>query len=143
MALKGGSRGPVNPVSIEEMLQNLRREVHWIKEASENALDVVVHKIGVRSQELVPVATGHLKSTFGTRTFRNRQNEVTVILYYTADYALWVHEINAHHASPTQWKYLQTAIDEYRGEIMQDLAASVRANRSGAGIAGAVVGAGV
>ena len=64
-----------------------------------------------KSQGLVPVATGRLKSSGRVQVPRMEGSQVTVDIAYGTPYGLYVHEnLQANHASPTQAKFLETPV---------------------------------
>lgn len=63
------------------------------------------------SQELVPVATGDLKSSGRVDTPQTDGASVYVDIIYGTPYALAVHEnLESNHAAPTQAKYLEIPV---------------------------------
>jgi hypothetical protein len=64
-----------------------------------------------KSQDLVPVDTGRLKSSGRVEMPVVTGNNVVVQIAYGTEYALPVHEnLEAYHASPTQAKYLEQPV---------------------------------
>lgn len=83
-------------------------------EIYDNALErqMIAHQILQRSQELVPVATGYLKSTAYINPYGTGY-----VIGYSAPYAVYVHEVEwAAHKFPTQVKFLEGAAYEIFGE---------------------------
>lgn len=64
-----------------------------------------------KSQGLVPVATGRLKSSGRVEMPKQEAGGVSVEIAYGTPYALAVHErLDTHHASPTQAKFLEQPV---------------------------------
>lgn len=64
-----------------------------------------------KSQELVPVATGNLKSSGRVEMPQSTPSGVEVEIAYGTPYGLYVHEnLEANHAAPTQAKFLETPV---------------------------------
>jgi bacteriophage HK97-gp10 putative tail-component len=102
-------------------LQRLIRELGpRAVQAAESALYQEAETILAASKELVPVDTGTLRAS-GHVTLPERSGDViTVLIGYggpAAPYAVHVHEnLGAHHAQPTQAKYLeQPALEAVSG----------------------------
>lgn len=79
-------------------------------------------------EQYVPIDTGFLKNSGGVRV----EEDGRVIIEYTADYALAVHEINKHYKGGKQWKYLETPMKAHLGDINAKLKEDVAAALSGA-----------
>jgi hypothetical protein len=73
-------------------------------------------KLLSESQKVCPVKTGHLKSTGKVEV---KENEV--IVEYTADYAIDVHE----NPKSKGYKWLETTADNLKNELVQDYANDV------------------
>lgn len=84
-----------------------------------------------KSQEEVPVDTANLKNSAFTRA-EETTSQIIVTVGYTAEYAVYVHEIpptpyttasgkarpGAQHAPGKKWKYLEGPARTERGEIL-------------------------
>lgn len=85
--------------ALTTMQNNVRREV-----------DARVWNLGERimteSARLAPVDTGYLRASRFQRWGPNEGSASVVELGYSAEYALWVHEIPAAHNPPTRWQFL-------------------------------------
>lgn len=54
------------------------------------------------------------------RLLKERKNQIRVDIGYTANYAMYVHENpDAAHAAGTQWKFLQTVIDQQGDKALE------------------------
>ncbi len=70
------------------------------------------------SQPLVPVDTGNLKNSAGTRVENPDAPQVQVVVFYIASYAVYVHEnLDATHKPGKQAKFLEQPARERRGEL--------------------------
>ena len=68
-----------------------------------------------KSKRLVPVDTGALRASGHVQLPVIRGKKVAVVLGYggaAAPYAVFVHEKQARHNPPTQWKYLEQPLNE-------------------------------
>lgn len=71
------------------------------------------------SQLIVPVDTSNLKNSAFTRNIGGCGFSADVLVGYTANYAVYVHEdLNAHHKTGKSAKYLERPAREKRGEII-------------------------
>ena len=73
------------------------------------------------SQLIVPVDTGTLKNSAFTRKYQSVRGAGTVVVVgYTADYAIYVHEdLKARHKEGKSAKFLEKPIREKRTEILE------------------------
>ena len=95
----------------------LRRELKRRGSAAQKALARALFQEGEqimgKSKRLVPVDTGALRASGHVQLPVIRGKKVTVVLGYggaAAPYAVFVHEKQARHNPPTQWKYLSTPL---------------------------------
>lgn len=93
---------------------NLKKVVAHLDNLTVEALEFGLKPIYDKSQELVPVDTGRLKRS-GYYEARKLKSGATAEIGYgrygNPTYAVFVHEIPMKHAPPTQWKYLEHAVD--------------------------------
>ena len=81
------------------------------------------------SQKIVPVDTSNLKNSAGTRAFGEGWN-TDVIVFYTASYAVWVHEIETRngkrvkHKPGKSAKFLEKPMRENRDKILRIISGS-------------------
>lgn len=71
-------------------------------------------------EHYVPVDTGLLKSTGTVSEEKSSATEYTIKLSYSTDYAIFVHEIPAHHEHGT-WEYLTTPFNDKSSELSSTL----------------------
>lgn len=79
------------------------------------ALFLEAEQIMAKSKRIVPVDKGPLRASGHVQLPVIRGRKVSVTLGYggaAAPYALFVHEKQARHKPPTQWKYLETPLNE-------------------------------
>ena len=75
-----------------------------------------------KSQEVVPIEFGNLKNSAGHKPIGQGWN-TDVIVYYTASYAVYVHEITtAQHKPGKIAKYLETPMRENRENLLRIIA---------------------
>jgi hypothetical protein len=67
-----------------------------------------LHRFSVQK---TPVNTGHLRRSYVVDRPDISGNTITVLVGFSAQYALWVHEINKNY-SKGDWKFLERAVDE-------------------------------
>lgn len=74
------------------------------------------------SQKVVPIDTGALKNSSGTRAF-GRGGDTTVVVYYTQAYAVYVHErTDLRHKPGKQAKFLEEPARTHRNDILKIIA---------------------
>ncbi len=87
--------------------------------------------IMARSKEIyVPVKTGALRRSGYVEEPTITSTTATVVLGFggaAAPYAVYVHERQARHEPPTQWKYLEVPMNDALGGMAERLATSARA----------------
>lgn len=101
----------------DTVLRNLNREIMGIQNRTRAGLRGAVLVVRKRSQELTPVATGHLRASTYTETY-NTSEGYGAEIGYMAGYAPYVHEINKNYTIG-QWKFLETALKEKSREILE------------------------
>lgn len=116
--------------AMEDIMSDI---IDGIKGVTEEALRYGLVSIYNRSQQLVPVDTGALKAS-GEITTIVHEDRVTGAVSYgrkgvrvkgktrtpVSQYAAIVHEDgNAYHKPPTQWKYLETAVNERANQTVR------------------------
>ena len=80
---------------MDRVLRNLSKEVEKIKIGSAAGLVEAVefiHNDTEKTPPITPVDTGNLRSSWSTRFFRRNKQSV-IIFGYSANYALYVHEM--------------------------------------------------
>lgn len=114
--------------------QSYSRLIETLGLNSEAAIEAMLQPVFNRSQELVPVKTGALKSSGYIATRQSRGRSVGEVGYGKGNvppYAVFVHEnLDAQHAPPTQAKFLEQAVDEHAAGML-DQAAGVYAETLG------------
>ena len=100
-----------------EALKNLNKELRAIKGKTIEGLTVSAMLVRSRSQALTPVDTGNLKaSTYNASG--GTSDKPVVEVGYTADYAVKVHEDLGVYHKTGQAKFLETAIEKSKGDIL-------------------------
>ena len=95
--------------------RELKRQGKKARKALARALFLEGEQIMAKSKRLVPVDTGALRASGHVQLPVIRGKKVTVVLGYggaAAPYAVFVHEKQARHNPPTQWKYLEQPLNE-------------------------------
>jgi len=70
------------------------------------------------SQKIVPVDQSNLKASAGTRNIGGAGFDADVVVFYNAEYAVYVHEdLNARHKPGKQAKYLESVVREKKDEL--------------------------
>ena len=127
----------VNTVSTK--LKQLASEVpQWAAQA----LNEEAEETMTESKALVPVS--RVKGKAGGRLRRSgrvrhaTQKSLTAMLTYSTDYAIYVHEIpappaksspggrSATHKPPTQWKYLETPVNQRAPKFSGRIASEIK-----------------
>ncbi len=109
--------------------KNYTRLIETLQASTEEAVRKMLQPVFDRSQVLVPVKGGDLKSSGYIETRIKANGLVVGEVGYgrggVPPYAVFVHEnLDAHHASPTQAKFLEQAADEAANGML-DQAGSV------------------
>jgi len=72
------------------------------------------------SQRICPIDTGNLRGSAFTRNAGGRGFKADIVVGYTANYAVYVHEnLQARHKPPTQAKYLEQPAREKKDKIFR------------------------
>lgn len=103
---------------VRGILRNLRKS----KAKSARGLERGLTRAGLflqrKSQEVVPIDTGALKGSAFTRK-ENSGLDTEVIVGYTQDYAIFVHEdLEARHAPGKIAKFLETPARQNNAELL-------------------------
>ena len=109
--------------AFEDFCRTLEQEI-----LPDVMLDALEPTLGL-SLSYTPYATGELyNSAFldVSKRGRNPQVEIGYGKDGQAPYALQVHEIPAYHEPPTRYKYLEAALMEDSGDILQRIADGVK-----------------
>ena len=94
---------------LEEILQNLNREIEKIKGRSVAGLFAAGLEVESLSRKRTPVDTGDLRASHRTRKMPDNPEAVEVMV--EKSYAVFVHEdMDARHKSPGQAKFLESAL---------------------------------
>lgn len=120
---------------MDRVMGNLHKELNKIKRGSaQGLLDAValIHADTERTPPLTPVDTGNLRSSWTTRFFREAKKSV-VIFGYSANYALFVHEM----IGPVNWtrpnsgnKWFEYAIKRNFNRILALIAGRAKIGRN-------------
>ncbi len=107
---------------MKQVIANAKKVVDTIEFVSEEALIFALQPIYEKSQELVPVDTGKLKRSGFVSAKRFRGKIQGIVGYAKAgnpSYAALVHErMEFRHASPTQAKFLEEAVNQHTADIV-------------------------
>jgi hypothetical protein len=94
---------------------DFRRKRH--EKAVANAISITALYIQRESQKIVPVDTGALRNSAGTRT-EGKGSATEAFVFYTMFYAVYVHEnIFNYHKPPTRARFLESVLEEKKHEI--------------------------
>jgi len=138
VALSGGRGGNVHPYypSDPEFLSDVRQQTRAItdslisimeqfEDVSEDIMINALRPTFEKSQDVyVPVDTGELRASGYLEKVGTKKKPMVEIGYGRFKkpyYTIWVHEINAPHRAPQQWKFLQQAVMEDLDVIYQRL----------------------
>ncbi len=120
--------------NLKETITLLGELKYGVVEVTASALYGIAEEVMTRSKDIVPVDTGALKSTGHVELPKIVGPIVEVTLGYggvaangeKVGYAYYVHENpDAHHDEPTQWKYLETPLNQKMGKIDHLLAQAI------------------
>ncbi len=119
---------------MDRVMRNLQIELDKIKIGSAAGLVEAVEFIHADTEKtppVTPVDTGNLRSSWSTRFFR-RSKQSVIIFGYSANYALYVHEM----IGPINWsrpnsgsKWLQYAIQRNVDRIFYIIAGNTKIGR--------------
>ncbi len=107
-------------VQMKVLQKNLDGVIREIENTTPSALDFGVDEIWQESQRLVPRDTERLADSGYVETRKGAMGAEVEVGYGSGGhpfYATLVHELNVPHESPTQWKYLQAAIERHIGNV--------------------------
>lgn len=109
-------------VGLKRVMRNLNRELKQIEGKTFIGMWVVGKKIEGKSKRLCPVgATGNLIGSWYA-DISDTPDGLSLVMGYSADYALHVHEHDRHYRKPgSQWKFLEAPLYESTGEIVSIL----------------------
>lgn len=108
---------------FDEVLRNLSNEIQAIQgrsiEGMLAACTFLRHNMETVSPK-IPLDTGFLKASWFTETFK-QGTDLGVVLGFTANYALWVHEmVDAHFKGDgTGAKFLEAALNRNHDIILE------------------------
>ena len=127
---------------IKNINKNLQEELAKLEMGAAAATEILAFRILNRSLELVPVDTGRLKASAfidkpKRKNNRKRPDGISPLALVgydrnnSAKHAVFVHEIDATHAPPTQWKFLTTAMNEEAPRFLKDMRDLILAKKGG------------
>lgn len=122
--------------TVNTVSPGLAKLVKQFPQWAAQALNEEAEETMAASKELVPVKHGRLKRSGRAR--HATPKHLKAWLTYSTDYALAVHEIpappaksspggrSATHESPTQWKYLETAVNSRASMFSKRIASQIK-----------------
>lgn len=109
-----------------QVIRNTVIQVSNMKNRTRAGMWRAVFLVKGQALRMTPVATGHLRGSCDTDVI-STSNKVTGMIWYSATYAIWVHEINKNYRAPgTSWKYLERALAENSRQVMKILEDTAR-----------------
>ena len=119
--------------TVAKNLKNLAKQVPM---AAARALNTEAEQTMWESVKLTPVDTGTLYRSAKVMPYASASDLVATLTYGT-NYALYVHEIpeppqqsakgrSAMHKSPTQWKFLETAVNTRAKKFSQNIGNAIK-----------------
>lgn len=81
-------------------------------------------------KEVIALYKGHEKALGAAQELYKSQTKILALIHYSAYYALFVHEIKKNHKTG-QWKFLETAINQNRKEVLKIIAETVKSKGGG------------
>ncbi len=119
-------------IGRDKMLAKLNAQIRRIKNRTGAGLRIAVLHVKGKSLEITPKYQGHLQNSCGTQVLKTTSG-FSGEIYYTAAYAVFVHEIDKNYSSsPTsrnprgQWKYLETAMKQEAKEVLHLIQMTVK-----------------
>jgi hypothetical protein len=107
---------------IEEALDGLDDIEDGIDKAAAAALWQGAQEVHRDAATITPVQFGHLKDSYVVDKPKIRGNRLRVLVGYSANYALWVHERTELNHKVGDAKFLTRAIDQQMGDFANKLA---------------------
>jgi hypothetical protein len=105
---------------INEVVAGLNKRIAAMKEYSFTGLEVAAQDVLGKAVEITPRDTGNLRASSGVSPFKGGSSRFPggyVVIYYSAFYAPYVHEINKNY-KVGQWKFLETALKQNQQRIL-------------------------
>ena len=126
---RGGDTGTgAFQINVEGLNAWLKRMDDCWRDAKEEAVEALRASLERRVMEpslyLCPEDTGALRaSAWADSSYRGGYLQGAV--GYDTDYAIYVHEVHARHAPPTQWKFLSQPFSENAMLVAGDVLAAI------------------
>lgn len=112
---------------LNNVMRNLNRQIEAMPGVTQEALNAGALVILRESQRNVPVDTGNLRQS-GTMQPLSIGMPATAV-FYTAEYAVFVHEdMEAYHPSGES-KFLEKAVRSKQGEVVEAMRREARVRR--------------
>jgi hypothetical protein len=102
---------------MDEVLRNLNREIRGIERRTAGGMKAAADHVLAETIPRTPVDSGNLRNSGDTAAFETSQGPVAEI-FFTADYAVFVHEINKNY-TVGGWKYLETTLKEEARNVLE------------------------
>lgn len=115
--------------SLSDVLNNMRKVIAGIEEASPEILVEVLKPTFAKSQDLVPVKSGALLNSgylVSQRVTRGAEVEMGYGKDGVPDYAIYVHEMPYHHEDGKSDKFLERPVLEDYPSFPERLAEGIR-----------------
>lgn len=110
---------------LEKVTRNLNSQIKKIKGRTKAGMWRAGLLVRREAVIITPVDTGNLRNSAFVNSYDTKRGPV-VDIGFTASYAPFVHEIDATHHEPTQWKFLETALKAQQKTILAILKATAR-----------------
>lgn len=111
---------------VDDLIYKLKKSPAILEASLMSAATKSVLDIRKASQEFTPVDTGNLRGSIRSRVLKNKQGRITGEVWYTADYALYVHEMTWTKLKSGRHKFLEHAFYLSLGRIKRNLLMSLR-----------------
>ena len=108
--------------AFEKSLKSLPKQA---KTQSVIALEKAALFVKAEAVKRTPIDTGALRASAKIRVDSTSQKKPFAEIYYTAAYAIFVHEIQKNY-TVGEWKYLERAINENKQKIRKILGRSFK-----------------
>lgn len=110
---------------IERVFNRIDLKAEELKKKQEVALLKGGTRVLKTARKYTPVDTGNLINSSGIRSWRNERGHRVVEIYYSATYAVYVHEIQKNYRKPgSSWKFLERALTEELPAVRAELQAA-------------------
>jgi hypothetical protein len=123
----------------------LRKLARQFPQWAAQALNEEAEETMTKAKAITPVSPGGGRLRDSGRVWLATPKDLTALLTFSTDYAIYVHEIpappdkskggrSATHKPPTQWKYLETPVNALAPTFSQRIASKIQRKLKSSGV---------